>query len=240
MNNDNLKQKEKLISEYRKQFGQNLQKELTCCVCLELLEDPMMCTNCHQNFCNECIKKWKVNNNFCPLKCKFPIYTPNLSLKHILLLVLNLKDQLSSVTDKNGVKKEDYEYKKTELKKPKKKENNLKTIFINDYSEIDDSYDGPIIPLFDEIDDKIDTFNNSLLNYDNHIINLQNKYEIQKLKNQNYYLKKELDMQKYNFENICEIKEQLLYYKQTTSILQEKLNDLNHELKIIKGKKLNK
>ena len=116
----------------------------------------------------------------------------------------------------------------------------MKTIFINDYSEIDDSYDGPIIPLFDEIDDKIDTFNNSLLNYDNHFINLQNKYEIQKLKNQNYYLKKELDMQKYNFENICEIKEQLLYYKQTTSILQEKLNDLNHELKIIKGKKLNK
>ena len=34
MNNDNLKQNEKLISEYRKQFGQNLQKELTCCVCL--------------------------------------------------------------------------------------------------------------------------------------------------------------------------------------------------------------
>ena len=130
--------------------------------------------------------------------------------------------------------------KKPNLKSLKKKKNNLKTIFINDYSEIDDSYDGPIIPLFDEIDDKIDTFNNSLLNYDNHFINLQNKYEIQKLKNQNYYLKKELDMQKYNFENICEIKEQLLYYKQTTSILQEKLNDLNHELKIIKGKKLNK
>ena len=116
-------------------------------------------------------------------------------------------------------------------------ENPIKII---DYSEIDDSYDGPIIPLFDEIDDKIDTFNNSLLNYDHHFISLQNKYEIQKLKKQNYYLKKELDMQKYNFENICEIKEQLLYYKQTTSILQEKLNDLNHELKIIKGKKLNK
>ena len=242
MNNDNLKQNEKLISEYRKQFGQNLQKELTCCICLELLDDPIMCTTCHQNFCNECIKKWKVNNNLCPLKCQFPNYTPNLSLKHILLLVLNLKDQISSVNDKDEFKKEDFENKKTELKQPKKKENKLKTIFINDNPEIDDSYDGPIIPLFDEIDDKIDidTCNNSLLNYDNHFINLQNKYEIQKLKKQNYYLKKELDMQKYNFENIYEIKEELLYYKKTTSILEEKLNKLNHELKIIKGKNLNK
>lgn len=64
---------------------------LTCPICLGLLNDPIMCEECQNTFCRNCLNNWEKKNISCPFKCSNIKFVPiNRSLKIILAqLILN-------------------------------------------------------------------------------------------------------------------------------------------------------
>ena len=82
------KENQIISSQTKKLFQKSVNNELTCCICLDILDNPVMCSNCLNNFCDKCIKKWEDDYNFyCPFKCKFPKYYSNLKIKLILMII---------------------------------------------------------------------------------------------------------------------------------------------------------
>ena len=43
----------------------NQKEEETCCICME--SRPNLILNCAHNFCENCIKEWKISSNTCPI-----------------------------------------------------------------------------------------------------------------------------------------------------------------------------
>ena len=41
---------------------------LQCSICLDLVMEPVECTNCSKLFCKECIEGWLKNSKDCPNK----------------------------------------------------------------------------------------------------------------------------------------------------------------------------
>ena len=110
--------KQILLSQTKKAFEQSLVNELTCSICLDILDNPVMCSNCHNNFCDKCIQKWKDDYNFyCPFKCEYPKYYTNLALKNVITLISEFKNKIKANlnVDKNEDKK-DYNNDKEQYK----------------------------------------------------------------------------------------------------------------------------
>ena len=105
----NEKRKSNFLSQTKKLFQQSLKKELTCCICLDILDNPVMCTKCINNFCDKCIQKWEDDNNFyCPFKCEYPKYYTNLALKNLITIISEFKNKIRNFdADKNEDKKDD-------------------------------------------------------------------------------------------------------------------------------------
>jgi len=62
-----------------------IEKEITCPICLNYLNNPVMCSSCENIYCKDCINKWKDNNSSCPLRCEdFVIKDVSRILKQIL------------------------------------------------------------------------------------------------------------------------------------------------------------
>ena len=58
------------LSEIKQNFTDSLKNELTCPICLTVLKDPIMCTKCLKNFCENCVKEWEKGlPRFCSIKC---------------------------------------------------------------------------------------------------------------------------------------------------------------------------
>jgi len=53
-----------------KNFFNLMENDLTCTICMCLLNDPLMCTGCETPFCRKCIENWKTKNDSCPSRCK--------------------------------------------------------------------------------------------------------------------------------------------------------------------------
>ena len=82
-----------LLIEHKK--FQDIEKDIMCPICLDILNDPFLCNKCQNNFCNNCITKWKINNSKCPICCTNADYINNRLLKNIipvLLRYINEKD----------------------------------------------------------------------------------------------------------------------------------------------------
>ena len=72
---------------------EGIEKDLTCPICQGIINDPYFCSKCQNNFCNNCITKWKENNTKCPYRCKDPEYINNRFLKKIFTELLKFKCQ---------------------------------------------------------------------------------------------------------------------------------------------------
>ena len=99
---------------------EGIEKDITCPICQGIVNDPYFCKKCQNNFCNNCINKWKTNNSKCPFRCKEPEYINNLFLKKILNELLKFKcekkcDEIISYKDINthyeNCKNEDFKEK---------------------------------------------------------------------------------------------------------------------------------
>ena len=71
MNGRNSLNEDNLIKD---EFYQAFKESIICPICNEILLEPMMCMNCQNVFCKDCIETWKKKDNKCPFRCENPIY----------------------------------------------------------------------------------------------------------------------------------------------------------------------
>ena len=66
-------------------------KELIFCpICESLMIEPVMCLGCQNNYCKNCIEKWKEKDKSCPNRCEDPIFK-NVIGKNRLISKFNFK-----------------------------------------------------------------------------------------------------------------------------------------------------
>ena len=70
---------------------EGMEKDITCPICQGILNDPYFCIKCQNNFCNQCICKYKLNSKKCPFRCENPQYMKNLFLNKIFAELLKFK-----------------------------------------------------------------------------------------------------------------------------------------------------
>lgn len=69
-----------LIVESYKSFGE----ELTCSICIHIVLEPVMCSECENLFCKTCINDLRKSSNKCPNRCIFREKELGLMLKKLL------------------------------------------------------------------------------------------------------------------------------------------------------------
>ena len=86
-----------------KELKNDIKDSLTCFICLEKLNNPLICPKCRRLGCSSCLSKWfSENNHNCPY-CK-----NKMNLDEMILLPFgnNLYDYFYSVVDKDDEKKQ--------------------------------------------------------------------------------------------------------------------------------------
>lgn len=63
--------KQELIENYDK--FENLLNSFICCICLEIVKNPMECENCESLYCEECWDMMKISGKKCVLHCTAPV-----------------------------------------------------------------------------------------------------------------------------------------------------------------------
>lgn len=65
------------LTEYviKDEFYKSIEDEITCSICSNIKQNPMMCIKCQNSFCSNCIEDWKKHSQICPFKCINPEYT---------------------------------------------------------------------------------------------------------------------------------------------------------------------
>ena len=68
MHDNGINEETIVNSDYYNQL--NKEQILICCICDELLNDPLMCSQCQTSFCKRCINSWLVKSKMCPMQCQ--------------------------------------------------------------------------------------------------------------------------------------------------------------------------
>ena len=160
-----------LLIEHKK--FQDIEKDIMCPICLDILNEPFLCNKCQNNFCNNCITKWKINNSKCPICCTYADYIYNRLLKNIIPVLLryinekdNNKHEVEDVKEANILQNK--KLKKTKIKKMQNEINKLKEANAN-LRKKNNELINKVADLEYEIEELINNNNdnnNSELNYD--------------------------------------------------------------------------
>lgn len=62
-------------------FVDEVNFELICTICCDVLENPVECTTCQSNFCYSCSEMWKAKSNECPNRCELILQKPHRFLR---------------------------------------------------------------------------------------------------------------------------------------------------------------
>lgn len=57
---------------------------LACCICLDVVKNPVECTNCESLYCEECWNLLKISNKKCVINCIAPVVKANTFVYQIL------------------------------------------------------------------------------------------------------------------------------------------------------------
>lgn len=57
---------------------------IKCCICLNIIIEPMMCMRCNNNFCKKCIEQWTNIKKECPFRCQNTNYKKSLVISKLL------------------------------------------------------------------------------------------------------------------------------------------------------------
>ena len=68
-----------------------IEKFILCPICEGIVNIPYECLECQNNFCQNCIEKWKLKNNNCPFRCKEFNLIHNRFLENILSELLKFR-----------------------------------------------------------------------------------------------------------------------------------------------------
>ena len=63
---------------------QEILKSLTCCICLDIVKNPVECTTCESLYCDECWNLMKISGKKCVLHCTTPVIKANSFVYEIL------------------------------------------------------------------------------------------------------------------------------------------------------------
>ena len=62
----------------------SFQELLICPICCKLMLEPVMCLDCQNYYCNNCIESWKKKSQSCPNKCKDSIFKPVIEKNRVI------------------------------------------------------------------------------------------------------------------------------------------------------------
>ena len=66
------------------EFPENVLQSLECCICIELVKDPVECKGCQSIYCKECWEQLKIAGKGCVMRCTKPVEKANKFLFDIL------------------------------------------------------------------------------------------------------------------------------------------------------------
>ena len=66
------------------EFPENVLQSLECCICIELVKEPMECKGCQSIYCKECWEQLKIAGKGCVMRCTKPVEKANKFLFEIL------------------------------------------------------------------------------------------------------------------------------------------------------------
>ena len=82
----------------------NFKESLTCPLCLHILMDPVMCSNCQIAFCKKCIEDFSKKNDKCPNYCANPNYKNSIGKNEILSELKVKCENCNSIISYNNAK----------------------------------------------------------------------------------------------------------------------------------------
>ena len=234
---------------------ETIEKDLTCPICQGILNDPYFCNKCQNNFCANCISKYKINNNKCPFRCKNPEYVNNKFLKKIFNELLKFKcgkdcDEIIPYKDVNKHYKNCYkeDFKEKYLECATKVE--ILKVQIENYDDIKNQLDEAKErneELLNELDE-IRESKNELENELEELKGMKNDYdydpdELRDLKDQLYDKNQEIENLLYQINKLNEEKKDLqneINNLKNKNLENELLNDLKKKVNILKKDIINK
>ena len=74
---------EELI-ENQEEFPEGILQSLECCICLELVKDPVECAGCQSIYCSECWKQLEIAGKGCVMRCTKKVEKANKFVYDIL------------------------------------------------------------------------------------------------------------------------------------------------------------
>ena len=66
------------------EFPENVLQSLECCICIELVKEPVECQGCQSIYCKECWEQLKIAGKGCVMRCKEKVEKANKFLFDIL------------------------------------------------------------------------------------------------------------------------------------------------------------
>ena len=66
------------------EFPENVLQSLECCICIELVKEPVECKGCQSIYCKECWEQLKIAGKGCVMRCTKPVEKANKFLIEIL------------------------------------------------------------------------------------------------------------------------------------------------------------
>jgi hypothetical protein len=66
------------------EFPENVLQSLECCICIELVKEPVECKGCQSIYCKECWEQLKIAGKGCVMRCTKPVEKANKFLFEIL------------------------------------------------------------------------------------------------------------------------------------------------------------
>jgi hypothetical protein len=71
----------------------DIEQLFICSICEGIVNKPVQCINCQNNFCEHCIKEWDEKNHSCPMRCKEYSFQKNILFENFLSDILLFKCQ---------------------------------------------------------------------------------------------------------------------------------------------------
>ena len=123
----------------KNELYESLKDNILCQICQCFMIEPIICLNCQNYFCNDCIESWKKKSNLCPLNCENPIYKSVIGKNNLIsklkfkcikgwgeeLLYDNIKEHYNSKCDKKESQEKIKFLTSEQVKQLKKKGENI-------------------------------------------------------------------------------------------------------------------
>ena len=116
------------------EFYTSFDSSLTCSICSEIFIEPIICKNCQNVYCRECIESWLQKSTTCPNRCQNTSFDKSLSTIEMLSNLKFICDKCDSVINYDDMKNHSVSNCKkinNNILNPEENENNVPTNKIN-------------------------------------------------------------------------------------------------------------